>query len=456
MSDWPAMFNFSFKPNRIFGALCCAALLTATAFALDQAPERNYSVSDATGDAFAKYRVAFDAKNFEGALAILDAQIAKAEPGSYDLALLYQVKAQTLVQKGDFIQSVEPLERAIALSDAKTPTYFEEKTVREFLYLLAQLYYQEAASAAKNPSLAASFYDKSDKALSRWEKISKVTADSRLLHAQILYSWASLDADHANIELVKRSLDEVEKGMHLTTHPKDTFYIIKLVCLQQLNRMQEAAEVLELIVKQKPDSAAYWQQLAAFYLSTDQQTRAIVTYERAQSHGFLAAPKDNINLVSIYFNLGQYEKAAELLETDLKNGKIENDQKNWELLNFCYQQLERPMKGIEALKTAAKAFPKSGQLEFMIAQQLQAVEQPEAALPHAEAAVAKGNLTKPHQTYMFLAYVAFELKKYDVALNAAKKAAELQEGAKDPQTQNMIKAIEETIKDREAKIKNKA
>ncbi|MEO6992862.1 MAG: tetratricopeptide repeat protein [Lacunisphaera sp.] len=400
--------------------------------------------------------MAFDAKNFDGALAILNAQITKAEPGSYDLALLYQVKAQTLVQKGDFVASIEPLEHAIALSDAKTPTYFEEKTVREFLYLLAQLYYQEAVGMPKNPTAAAILYDKADKALSRWEKISKVTSDSYLLHAQTLYSWATLDNDHPNVELVKRALAEIDKGMHLTTHPKDTFYIIKLVCLQQLNKMQEAAEVLELIVKQKPDSSAYWQQLAAFYLSTDQQTRAIVTYERAQSHGFLTAPKDNIIVVSIYFNLGQYEKAADLLETDLKSGKIENDQKNWELLNFCYQQLQRPLKGIEALKTATKAFPKSGQLEFMIAQQYQSLENPEAALPHAEAAVAKGNLTKPHQTYMFLAYVAFELKKYDVALDAAKKAAESQEGAKDPQTQNMIKAIEETIKDREAKIKNKA
>ena len=94
-------------------------------------------------------------------------------------------------------------------------------------------------------------------------------------------------------------------------------------------------------------------------------------------------------------------------------------------------------------------------MEFMIAQQYHGLDQPEAALPHAQAAVAKGNLTKPHQSYMFLAYIAFELKKFDIALNAAKKAAEFPEGAKDPQTQNMIKAIEETIKDREAK-KNKA
>jgi tetratricopeptide (TPR) repeat protein len=222
-----------------------------------------------------------------------------------------------------------------------------------------------------------------------------------------------------------------------------------------LEMNKEAAEYLELIVKQKPDSATYWQQLAAFYVSLGQDTRAILTYERAQAHGFMNAPKENINLISIYFNLGQYEKAAELLETGLKNGTLENDVKNWELLAFSYQQMERPLKGIEALKSATKAFPKSGQMEFMIAQAYYGLDQPDAALPHAQAAVAKGNLTKPPQTYLFLAYIAYELKKFDIALSAAKKAAEFPDGAKDPQTKTMIKAIEDTMKDREAK-KNKA
>jgi len=449
------MFNSFLKSARTFIAFSCVATLSIAASAAETPPPREYSVSDATGEQLAKYKEALDAKNYDGALAILDAQIAKAAPGSYDLAFLQQIKAQTYMQKGEFPKSIEPLEQAIALSDSKTPTFFEDRQIREFLYLLAQLYYQEG-TGTKNLSVAASFFDKADKAMQRWLKLTpKPNADALQLHAQILYSWATQDPEHPNLDLVKRELAQIEAGLHLTAHPKDTLYILKLVSLQQLGKMSEAAEVLELIVKQKPDSSNYWQQLAAFYLSTGQETRAILTYERAQSHGFMNAAKDNVNLVSVYFNLGQYEKAAELLETGLRSGKIENEIKNWELLAFCYQQLERPLKGIEALKNATKAFPTSGQMEFMIAQQYHSLEQPEAALPHAQAAVAKGNLTKPHQTYMFLAYIAFELKKFDVALNAAKKAAEFPEGAKDPQTQNMIKAIEETIKDREAK-KNKA
>ncbi len=447
------MFNLYSKPTRTFWALCAAVILTASATA--QLTTKDYSPSDATGEVLGKYHIALEAKNYDGAIAILDAQIPKAEAGSYDLALLYQIKAQTLLQKGDFPKSIEPLERAVALSDSKTPTYFEEKAVREFIYFLAQLYYQEA-SQSKNPSVAVSYYDKADKVMARWVKITpKPNPDGLQLYSQILYSWASLNPDKPDLELIKRALVQIDAGMHTANHPKDTFYLLQLICLQQLGKMSEAAEVLELIVKQKPDSAAYWQQLSAFYLSSAQETRAILTFERAQAHGFLNTPKDNINLVGIYFNLGQYEKAADLLEAGLTDGKIENDLKNWELLAFCYQQMERPLKGIEALKKATKAFPTAGQMEFMIAQAYHGLDQPAAALPHAQAAITKGNLAKPHQSYMFLAYIAFELKKYDIALDAAKKAAALPEGAKDPQTKSMIKAIEEMIKEREAK-KNKA
>jgi tetratricopeptide (TPR) repeat protein len=174
-----------------------------------------------------------------------------------------------------------------------------------------------------------------------------------------------------------------------------------------------------------------------------------MTIERAQSNGHMNAPKDHYNLIGIYFNIGQYEKAAELLEDGLKSGKIDSDIKNWELLAFSYQQLERPLRGIQALKDAAKAFPKSGQIEFMIAQAYQGLDQTEAALPHAQAAVAKGNLDKPHQVYLLLAYLGYELKKFDIAMEAAKKAAEFPEGAKDGK--NMVRAIEDILKDREAK-----
>lgn len=437
-------------PLRFAFALLGVTLLGAPAHAQQPtAPVRDYSLTDATSEVLPKYKLAVEAKNYEAALAILEAQQAKVPGDSFDAALLFQIKVQTLLQKGDFSKAIEPLEKGLALSETKIPSYYDERITREFLFFLAQLYLQEAATS-KNKAATASLYEKADNTMGRWLKQNpKSNADAQLIYSQLLYGRALQDPDHPDLAIIRRALEQVEIGLRLATRPKDIFYLLKLVCLQQLDRNAEAIEFLELMVKQKPDSANYWQQLAALYLGAGQDLRAILSIERAQANGLMHAPKDHFNLIGIYFNIGQFAKAAELLEAGLHNGDVENETKNWELLALAYNQLERPLQAIEALKSATKAFPKSGQLEFMVAQAYHALDKPEGALPHLQAAVAKGGLSKPHSVYLFLAYVAYELKKFDIALEAAKKAAEFPDGKKD--AQNMIKAVEEIMKDREVK-----
>ena len=434
-----------------FAAVLGASVLTLAARA--QAPVRDYSPTDATSELLPKYKVAVEAKNYDAAIAILDAQLAKVPADSYDAALIYQIKVQTLMQKGDFNAVVDPLEKGLALSDSKTPSYYEERATRDLLFFLASLYLQDAVQS-KNPTAASALFAKSDKTMVRWMKLNpKSTPEAQQIYSQLLYNWAVLNPDKPDMALMKRALDQIDIGLRLSTHPKDLLYVLKFVCLQQLNRTAEAIEVLELLVKMKPDSATYWQQLAGLYLGAGQELRAAISIERAQANGLMNASKDHFNLIGLYFNMGQYEKAADLLEGGLKGGQIENEQKNWELLAGAYQQMDRPYKSIDTLKDAAKVFPKSGQLEFMIAQAYNSLEKTEESLTHLQAAIAKGNLTKPHQVYAFLAYVAYELKKFDIALDAAQKAVASPEGAKDVQAQNMLKAIQEIMKEREEKKK---
>src|ERR1019366_3549793 len=95
----------------------------------------------------------------------------------------------------------------------------------------------------------------------------------------------------------------------------------------------------------------YWQQLEGLYLNLagtaekdeakmkKYYTQAINVVERAQAHGFMTTPKDNYNLVTIYYTVGQFGKATDLLYKGLKNGTIDSDIKNWELLASSYQQI---------------------------------------------------------------------------------------------------------------------
>lgn len=429
-----------------------AALVLASGALAQEQPERTYSLSESVSEALGSgYKAAADAKNFDAALTVLDAQLAKVtDKTSYDAAVLLQIKAQTHLQKNEYTKSIEPLEQCLQLSDSHTPTYFDERITQDQVFYLAQLYFQEATTT-KNATLIAGYYDKSEKYMSRWVKnAKKPTADALNFYSSLLYNRAIQDADHPDLPTIGRALGIVDQALHLTAHPKDNFYVLKLVCLQQLNRNAEATELLELLVKQKPENKTYWTQLAALYLNQTQDIRAIVTIERAQAYGFMNSPKDNFNLVGIHFNLGQYSRAAELLEKGLKSGGIENDQKNWELLAYSYQQLNRDLKAVEILKEATKVFPKDGQLEYQIAQNYYGMEKLPEALVHIQSCVAKGGGHKPHQSYLFLAYIAFELKKFDVALGAAKKAVTYADGAKEGK--RMLSAIEDAIKDREAKL----
>jgi tetratricopeptide (TPR) repeat protein len=439
------------------------ALAFAVGAAAQEQPERNYQLSDDVSEVLGgAYRTATEAKNQAGALAAIEGAIAKVkDPTSFDMAVLLQIKAQTLLQMNEYARAIEPLERCLQLSDAKNPTYFDERITTELLYYLGALYMQEGSNS-KDPKVVAAYFDKADHYMARWIKSIKTpTADALTTYASLVYTRATQDPDKPDMEGVKRALDVVERALRLSTRPKDNLYLLKFVCLQQLGRNQEAVELLELLVTIKPDNRTYWQQLAGLYLGQaaayegdpqrvyEYNIRTILAMERAQKHGFMNAPKDNFNLLGMHFNIGQYERAAELLEKGLRDGSIENEEKNWELLAFSYQQLNRDFKAIETLKEATKIFPKSAKLNYLIAQNYYAMEKLEEALPYLQKCVELGGGDKPHQTQLFLAYVAFELKKFDIALQAATKAANTKEGK--VEGERMKKAIEDTLVEREAR-----
>lgn len=415
-----------------------------------QQPPRDYQISDKTSEEFGKLKIVTDAKNWDGAIAIIDAQLAKVEPTGYDAALLLYYKGQMLLQKGDYAGSISPIEQHIKLSDARTPTYSDEKTTLELTFILAQLYYQEA-TVSKNPPIIAQYFEKATRAMDRWTKFStKQNPDALLFYASLLYNRATQNPEHIDNALVAKALEQAEGALHLTARPKENLYLIKVACLQQLNRNVEATEIFELLVKQKPESKNFWQQLSALYLSQSQDTRAILTIERAQAVGLMNSPKDNFNLIGIYFNIGQYEKAAELLSGGLRNGNIEATQQNWELLAYSYQQMRREFKAIDVLQETAKRYPKSGQIEYQVAQIYYSLDKPVEAIKHLKACFAKGGSNKPHQADLFLAYLSYEQKNFDDALEATNRALTHPEGGKEGK--KMKSAIEDAIRERKEKL----
>jgi tetratricopeptide (TPR) repeat protein len=119
------------------------------------------------------------------------------------------------------------------------------------------------------------------------------------------------------------------------------------------------------------------------------------------------------------------------------------------MLAYSYQQVDRPLQAIDALKEGSKKFPNSGQLDYSAAQIYYAINKPEESFKALETAAKKGHFDKPGAVYSFLGYVCWELGKYNEALDAIQKALATPDGQKDQQLPKLKQAVEDAIRDRE-------
>ena len=426
------------------------------------APEKH--LSEKVAEELGKLDALQKAKDWDGAIRLLDTQVKLAKPDSFDAATLNQIKAKVHLMRNELKQAVEPFEKCLALSTKYK--FFKQDAEQETRYFLAQIYYQEATIKGISPADQKKNFTKAADYMAQWQKLNtRPNTDAAVFYASILFNLAQINLDGADkkvdVSYLKKAQAVIEDGMKQSVKVKDTFYLLMVAALQQQEQFDRAAEYLELLVKLQPTNKQHWQQLFATYYQLAQQEsanpeksfalyiRSILTMERAQALGHMDTPKDNFNLVGIYFNIQQHEKATELLDAGLRSGKIEDIQKNWEILAYSYQQINKEFKAIETLKEAAKRYPKAGSLYFQMAQCWYSIDKPKEAFEAARKALEIGGIEKPYQVNSFAAYMGFELRLFDEALAFAKKALEFPESAKDAQLARLKTAIEESIKERE-------
>jgi tetratricopeptide (TPR) repeat protein len=415
-----------------------------------------------TSDELTKVKDLTDAKNWDGAISLLLGQLPNVSPTSFDTAVISQVLSKIYMQKSDYGRALEAMQTAVRLSDSYD--YLEPREVQEMVYYLALIYNQESANL-KSVALQQQYLSKATDYAKRWlDHNTKTgqdpqTQDVMLFYVNMLYNRAVLNPNAIDRKLLKTCERAIEDSLLLINRPKETFYVLLLAAYQQEGNFARAAEIFELLVKQYPTKKDYWTQLVPIYLNLgfdkDEEkgrefnVRAIVTIERAQALGFMRTPKENFTLVGLYFNVGQFGKATELLYSGLKTGDIENLQSNWELLAYSYQQVDKPFQAIEVLKEAARHFPKSGQLDYQTATIYYSVDKADEAYRYLMSAVAKGHLEKAYAVYNFLAYVDYELGKFDEALVAVDRAIASAGAEHESQLPRLKQAIEDALKERE-------
>jgi tetratricopeptide (TPR) repeat protein len=431
---------FPFRVPHCRAALLLAAAviagLPAAAFASDNPDQNPAELSEDVSDAFAKLKPIIDAKDWDGALALLTDIQAKEAADSYDRVVTLDTAAKIYFQgKDDPKKAAECWAEVMGILD-RHPNFMSHRDTLEHLQYLAQCYYMVGSdpklkdAAAKRESL-----DRSMQYMKRWlDLTAKPRSNDILFYTTLLYYKAVANPEKIDKVVLKEAQDEAELGLLSRTHPEEQFYQLLIVMYQQLGEFQKAADMLEFAVTKKP-SREYFEELVAIYnnlassAGKDEKAqrsyyaRAINAIERAQKLGFLKTPKDNYNLVSMYNQVGQYGKAIDLMYAGLKDGTIESTAKNWAILAYFYEQLDRDDDAIKVFKEAEAIYPEDGEFDWQIANIYYQMDNSNLVYEYCKKAIAKGHLeAKPYQVYQLYAYVSFSLGKYEDALNACETA----------------------------------
>lgn len=447
------------------GAMALALVFAApSARSADDDTASPPQLSDTVGDALSKLKPLLDAKDWAAAVTLVDNLLQGVKAESYDQAFLLETKAKIYTQNNDYADSLEPLATAVAIGDRHH--YYSPHQEMDLLYYLSQLYYQQAEGTKTDKDAQVAAYQKSVDAIRRWFQLNtKPNEDVSEYYARLLYSEAvARDPMHPDQDLIKQAREEVQKTLLTSVHPKDGTYTFLLATFQQEQNYPKAAAVLELMLAKNPSNKGYWQDLVTFYIVLAQNEkdpeklktynlRAINALERAQALGYMHTPKDNYLLFTFYYEMGQFSTAADILHKGLENGTIDSDMDKWDLLASSYEQVNQEFTAIEILKEAAKHFPDNGEIDLKIGGIYSGLDKGEEAFEYYKTAMDKGNVPKSQRPYLYLAlaYQAYELQKFDEAENAINKALELNSGKSDKQLHGLKNAIDEAIKERDAK-----
>ena len=460
-----ALFRIPF----LFRASLLAAGLSGSLSITGAAPSEPAAAPELASDTAdvitTDFRPAYEARDWDKSLAVLQGILSKVDPESYDAAYVLRAEGTIyLTGKNNMTLGVQHLERALAIDDRKH--YFAQKDVQEILYSISQSSFTEAASS-KDPVARPQLFARTLTALERWLE----HADSKSLNEDSIYYIAGVyfafgqgvevgTVQKTNKAMMEKALLWIDRGLRSAAHPHEALYVLKVAALFQLERLPEMADLIELELKQKPDNKGNWQELASIYQqlanSADEKkdtaaafrynVRVIVTLERAQKLGFMTTPVDNFTLAGFYANINQLSKASELLEKGLKEGTIESTPAHWEALGLWYQVIHRDDKAIQTFTAEAERFPTNAGIEYELARVYLGISDEPKALEHIKVCIAKGGTEKPYVGLLFYSYVAMHLQKYDEALKAAQEAAVAAKKAKDTDAIKQADQMEETVK----------
>ena len=243
--------------------------------------------------------------------------IADGSENTYAKAKALSGLALLKYNSGDTKGAIALQKQALDLNSLPNDDYFPA------LYALAQMY------------VADEDYAQALAALDQWvQQSGKQSADAYALKGNVLY----------RLEKYPEAATAIQKAKSMTDQPKESWDQILIASYFAMDKYDEAGKVAEAALAKDPNNAKLLMNVVQIYTNAREYDKALPLLERARANGQITDETTYVNMAKLYYNIAldgkdskaNALKAAQAIEEGMSKGIIKPGSDNYKLEGDAY------------------------------------------------------------------------------------------------------------------------
>ena len=306
-----------------------------------QKTKQAQAVSKEVYDKIQKAQEQVDAKNYNGALKMLNSLYNPEKLTEYEQANVLNYIGFVYYNMDDTVNAIRTYERMVAIPS------LEPQLLKQTTYTLAQLQTMEEQ------------YAKALDTLERWFTMETNPApEAFILKAQNLYQ----------IQRYADMIQPIEKAMEVAVKRekpvKEDWYVLLNFAYFQEENYRKVRDIQKTLIVNWPKKR-YWFSLAGAFTELGEDNNLINAYAAAHTQRMLEKESEFVTMAQLFMQREVPYAAATLLEKEMASGRVTKTAKNYRLLSQAWMLSMEDEKAIPALQEAAR-LSEDGELDVRL------------------------------------------------------------------------------------------
>jgi tetratricopeptide (TPR) repeat protein len=279
----------------------------------------------------------------------------------------------------------------------------EEQIRKQTLYTMAQL------TTMKED------YKKALDLLDQWFALETNPApDPYILYAQNLYQVNRYP------DMIKPIETAIEVAQKRQTDVKEDWYVLLNFAYFQQENYAKVRDIQKLLLTYWPKKS-YWFSLAGAYTELGEDDNLMAAYEAAHTQGLLEKESEFSTMAQLYMQHEVPWKAAQLIEIEMKNGRMAKDAKNYRMLSQALTLAAEDEMAIPALQEAAR-LSDEGELDLRLGNAYLNLGMYGECVSAIKQGLTKGKIKSPDNAQISLGMCLYNQREYQNSIAAFREA----------------------------------